>query len=117
MSAQQPTSPPPSSGCCGRKPSGQRKPPSIGRRIINFAEALAKFGSNPGLVDDETFDARITACTECEPPDGYRNGRVCEHPDCGCLLVAKARVRSQDCPIGRWSLIPVSPLVGETPAK
>jgi hypothetical protein len=77
-----------------------RKPP-IGKRIINFSKAVIKH-TKDGLqvVSDEVKEKRLEKCSKCE----YRDGTVCNHEDCGCVLAIKVQWASESCPIGEWGI-------------
>lgn len=53
------------------------------------------------IVPDQTLDARIGICAACEFRIASALGAMCAK--CGCLLSLKTRLRSADCPIGRWT--------------
>jgi hypothetical protein len=80
------------------------RPPSMARRIYNFAKAMARHvQSGMQLVSDADRDARLEVCLLCP----MRNNNVCAA--CGCFLdvrpdggPGKAAMASEDCPLGKW---------------
>lgn len=75
--------------------------PSLWKQAKNFAGAMvdhAKDGFKN--VDEEEAGRRLSICETCEyfRSEDYR----CSHPDCGCFMRAKVKLRSSICPIGRW---------------
>ena len=47
--------------------------------------------------EDEERSFRMSQCETCE----YRHGTRCDL--CGCYIRYKAKLKSSECPIGRWS--------------
>jgi hypothetical protein len=76
-----------------------KKPPSLVKRTKNLGKAVAKHIKD-GMknVTPSEFSARIDVCNECE----LRDGLICTHEDCGCVLSKKAWWNSEDCPLGKW---------------
>tara|TARA_B100000768_G_C11280315_1_gene378197 strand:+ start:1668 stop:1907 length:240 start_codon:yes stop_codon:yes gene_type:complete len=71
------------------------------REIVEGFTNLAK--SKAGVYEDEIekmFDSRISICHTC--PSRSENNRCTE---CGCILAAKARSKTSDCPLGKWEKI------------
>jgi hypothetical protein len=48
----------------------------------------------------EFTDDRVRACREC--PDNYWLGRSLWCRICKCFVPAKARVKEEMCPLGKW---------------
>ncbi len=72
-------------------------PPSLAERAWNFAQAVTEFVADGCTVlSREQYQGRLSICDWCE----QREGNFCLA--CGCLLAAKAAMRSEDCPLGRW---------------
>ena len=70
-------------------------------RIDRFLQALAEhWHDGCATVPKSELEQRLRACQEC----AHRFGLICQHPDCGCLIVLKAQWRSENCPAepSRW---------------
>jgi hypothetical protein len=81
--------------------SPQRLPP-ITEQARNFISAMGQeikaIATSQEPVSETEIHNRINICSSCEH---FR------HQDqrcslCGCFMAFKARLRSQDCPIGKW---------------
>ena len=81
------------------------QPPSLPRRLANFAQAAAKHlvaGLPP--ASQAEMDRRWVICQACELFDG----RICTHSHCGCNVSGSAKFLNklawaeQQCPIGKW---------------
>lgn len=73
------------------------KPREIAEGFTNLAKKKA------GMYDDDVekmFDSRMSICGPC--PSRSENNRCKE---CGCILAAKARSKTSDCPLGKWEKI------------
>ena len=76
--------------------------PSLTKQAISFGGAVASecrsiaAGDNP--VTDNEKTQRLTICAECEFFIAGENRCA----NCGCKLTAKAAMRSQSCPQGKW---------------
>jgi len=46
---------------------------------------------------------RLAICEQCDRL--FAPTKTCK--ECGCFVVFKARFRRQECPLGKWSAIPV----------
>jgi hypothetical protein len=68
---------------------------SLGRALVNECRDIAE-GVDP--VSDEQKAARLTICAGCEFFIAVEN----RCSKCGCKLDAKAAMRSQSCPLGKW---------------
>jgi hypothetical protein len=78
--------------------AGERGPP-IAARAINFFRAMGRMLASGGkTVSAEDYEARLTVCDVCE----MRSGKWCTHKDCGCDLLFKAALATEDCPIKKW---------------
>lgn len=76
-----------------------KKFPSIGKQIINFASAVTRHAMDGfGHVDDETFNQRMNECLNC-PEYNQRFDRCYK---CGCRCQIKASWPTSECPIGKW---------------
>ena len=73
------------------------KPPGIVKKSLHFGGALVShIADGAKKLDDEQWQARMDVCNSCE----HKRGNSCSI--CGCGLSAKARWRSEDCPIDKW---------------
>ena len=73
------------------------KPREIAEGFTNLAKKKI------GLYEDDVeamFDARMKVCGPC--PSRSDKNRCLE---CGCILSAKARSKTSDCPLGKWEKI------------
>lgn len=67
------------------------------RLVASAVQAAATFvAAGCPLADEETVAARLAACAGC---DARKDGRCTA---CGCVLAAKARLSTEECPLGRW---------------
>ena len=67
---------------------------SLARAIGSETKAMVK--GQPNLTARQVA-ARLAACGSC---DQLRSNRTCAR--CGCFVDAKARFRSQNCPLRKW---------------
>ena len=75
--------------------------PGMMRKAFNFTKAVARHVTNGSKhVDEETYNARLSICQECEMCDTTR--MVCKHKSCGCTLKVKALWDSEHCPLKKW---------------
>lgn len=66
-------------------------------RTWNFALAVARFVADGcRTVTREQYRRRLAICQPC---DARKAGRCTR---CDCWIQLKARLRSEDCPRGRW---------------
>lgn len=87
----QPTAPP-SPGCCG----------GLGKLAAKIAGGLKLAAVDFGIMGETPEplrEARQAACTACE----HFDFGICR--DCGCVLWAKVRIASEDCPRGLWPTV------------
>lgn len=83
--------------------------PGLLRKAVNFGIAAVRHVADGGKqVSDETFEARIAVCIVCDSCDRQR--MVCREPNCGCYIEKKARWQSEECPLGKWSLLEGEPI-------
>ena len=67
---------------------------------MNFTDKIKeqlKRGRNIVFADAELAEERVTICNSCEYLSGVRNCKKC-----GCFIDAKAKLKSAECPIGKW---------------
>jgi hypothetical protein len=79
----------------------QPAPPGLLRRAGSLAKAIgsetkAIIQKQPNLTAQQVA-ARLAVCASC---DQLRPNRTCAR--CGCFVDAKARFRSQTCPLSKW---------------
>lgn len=72
--------------------------PSMATQLGSFAGAMGRWVA-AGLprLDDDQVAARLAICGGC---DQFADGRC---RVCGCWLLAKARMTTEDCPLGKWN--------------
>ena len=78
------------------------QPPGLLVKALNFAKAKAvHVAAGSPLVDDATFEARLSACMLCE----HRNFNQCSK--CGCPCDAKSSYATEKCPDNpaRWEKV------------
>lgn len=80
----------------------QPAPPGLLKRAGSLAKAIgwetkAIVQGQPTLTAQQVA-ARLAVCASC---DQLRSNRTCAK--CGCFVDAKARFRSQTCPLRKWS--------------
>lgn len=85
--------------------------PNLVKQAVNFTSAVAEqaLKLNP-LVNQTQYEARLQACSTCDRLVGKGKSKDfwrCAHPSCGCFLVMKAWMATQDCPLkpSRWPLV------------
>jgi hypothetical protein len=70
---------------------------SVFTRAKNLASAAFDFAADGfTLSGDQLTRARLAICQTCD----QKSGNWCAK--CGCQLAAKAAIRSQSCPLGKW---------------
>lgn len=83
----------------GRLPEDKPALPSVWTMAANFAGAVASYtlsgGANTSLP---VLEARLGTCSVCP----HRVDDRCSV--CGCLITAKAAMRDQPCPLGKWPM-------------
>jgi len=62
-------------------------------------------------VSEEERGRRVSMCHDCE----HRRGARCNL--CGCFINYKAKLKSSECPIGRWSTLVSEPSIDGTSEK
>jgi hypothetical protein len=72
--------------------------PNIVSQMSNLAKDLHRvvLSGEPIVASEETIKARMDICNACE---FYKNSRCAK---CGCFMEVKAKLRSLECPIGKW---------------
>jgi len=79
------------------------KYPPLHKQVKNVAKAAGKVVKNVAkgkkvIVPDKEKEARLAVCRECAVWD-KKKGRC---KKCGCYGKWKARLRSENCPLGKW---------------
>ena len=78
-------------------PRDKPKLPGVLEMGSNFAKAVAgHVADGMSNVDNDVLKQRLEVCSTCP----QRNGERCAR--CGCGIVAKAKMKTQFCPIGKW---------------
>lgn len=71
--------------------------PPIAKLAVNFFKAMGRMLAGAGAtVSTDAYEARLTVCDSCE----RRNGKWCA--ECGCQLLFKAALATEDCPLKKW---------------
>ena len=90
--------------------------PSFTKQAWNFTVAMAQFAVGGfKTVTEEEYKERITRCDVCPRRSNWR----CL--GCGCILIAKARIRDSICDDGNWPVLcqvnrpPKTPKTPKTP--
>ena len=74
-------------------------PPSFLQMVRNFKKDVKNFvKSGADIMDSAGYTNRLAECNECE----YLIRKSMRCGACGCLLEAKARMKSSYCPKGKW---------------
>jgi len=79
-------------GCCGKTLT----------EVAHIAEGFTRLATDTLRVTRKApaTDDRIRMCQRCKA--GYWKGRTLWCKMCGCYVPAKARVQSEQCPLGIW---------------
>lgn len=81
--------------------ANQPAPPSLLKRAGSLVKALGSetkaIAQGQPTLTEQQVAARLALCEKC---DQFKPNRTCGK--CGCFMDAKARMRSQSCPIGKW---------------
>jgi hypothetical protein len=73
--------------------------PGAWQLLKNVAKAaLEHVATGAARASDETINARLDLCAEC---DQRRDNRCSV---CGCFVEVKATWREQPCPLGKWPM-------------
>jgi hypothetical protein len=72
------------------------------RRALNLARAVSShIADGMQVLSDEQYQARLDTCNGCP----MRDGKVCTHEDCGCIISRKAYWKSSYCPLNKWEIL------------
>ena len=75
------------------------KPPSFFQMVKTFTTELATYIANGSPnVTTEDYVSRLEVCESC-PHFMVQSARCGK---CGCLMEHKAKMKTSDCPIGKW---------------
>ncbi len=73
--------------------------PSLTQQAKNFAGSMVKAAKDGfAKVDDEEAGRRLAICHGCDKFDV--SAKACRL--CGCYCNFKVRLKSQECPLGKW---------------
>ena len=75
------------------------KPPSFFQMVKTFTKEIVTYIANGSPnVTTEDYISRLETCESCEHfmAQSARCGK------CGCLMEHKAKMKTSDCPIGKW---------------
>lgn len=71
---------------------------SFAERMKNRINEVKEKVEKDLLADESVVVIRIQTCEEC--PRLFRPTQQCK--ECGCFVKAKARLRTSQCPLGKW---------------
>ena|SRR5579862_815334 len=95
---QQP--PPPAKEQIGEFRSTDQDLPSLVKQAKNAAVAGVRYAAGGfANVDDAVYEARLAVCHKCTEKYIPESKRCAA---CGCYVEIKARMASEDCPLGKW---------------
>lgn len=82
-------------------PTANAEPPSLLSRLAGVIGASVRFcgaivARRPLIVSSAEQDNRLTICRACEKFDCGK----CQQ--CGCIVAVKAKLATEDCPLGFW---------------
>ena len=87
------------------------KPPSFLQMVKTFTTEIATYIANGSPnVTTEDYITRLDTCNKCDHfiEKSMRCGK------CGCLMEHKAKMKTSDCPIGKWEKQTLTPEQKET---
>lgn len=75
-----------------------------GGKIVSGAVKLGTAAMGLRQAQVGVIEARRVICRQCPhaTPCPVMKDRKCLCTQCGCLLVAKTRLRDERCPLGKW---------------
>ena len=53
------------------------------------------------MLSEEEFKERMSICEKCNRYDTSQSRCM----ECGCFMLLKARLGTEDCPLGKWNEI------------
>ena len=69
--------------------------PDLAKNLFETAKQLAR---DPLPAGEDVYERRRKICDECKYYDELQNR--CRK--CGCMLMAKLRIKHARCPVGKW---------------
>ena len=86
-----------------KKAAKKQTPPPFKKQIKTFARSMIIWAKKLFPITSKlTYEKRMAICKGCEfhDPNGWRGRGKCLK--CGCCTAAKAKLRTEKCPIGKW---------------
>lgn len=86
-----------------QKKSKIQAPPPLKKQIISFARSMLVWAKNLfPTASKSSYEKRLAICRGCEFYDaaGWKGRGKCLK--CGCCTAAKAKLRTEKCPLGKW---------------
>jgi hypothetical protein len=86
-----------------KKKKQKQNPPPLKKQIKNFIKSMAFWAKNLfPVASKKTYEKRLSICSGCEfyDPSGWKGRGKCLK--CGCCTSAKAKLKTEKCPIGKW---------------
>ena len=82
------------------KPDATDEGKREGLTLAGAIKAIPKVAAALVRTEDPALaEQRLTICKGCEHWDGKRCGK------CGCFTALKVRLKSESCPVGKWSAV------------
>tara|TARA_B100002019_G_C21268427_1_gene600767 strand:+ start:3066 stop:3419 length:354 start_codon:yes stop_codon:yes gene_type:complete len=79
--------------------SEQKKPPSMGQMLKNFASEVVEYAkAGAPHVSEKQYNYRLKTCSEC--PSLKTESMRCG--ECGCMVEHKAKWATSNCPSKKW---------------
>jgi hypothetical protein len=81
----------------------KQTPPPLKKQIKTFVKSMAIWAKNLfPVASKKTYEKRLSICNGCEfyDPSGWGGRGKCLK--CGCCTSAKAKLKTEKCPIGKW---------------
>ena len=79
--------------------SEQKKQPSMGQMLKNFASEVVEYAkAGAPHVSEKQYNYRLKTCDEC--PSLKRERMRCG--ECGCMIEHKAKWATSNCPSKKW---------------
>ena len=73
------------------------------KKLASGAKGFIKVSLGVDGVSDEVYNERKKVCLSCEHYNGFG---LCN--SCGCVLDFKTRIKSENCPVLKWTALTVS---------
>ena len=89
------------SGCCGAGNPGDEIKPMSWIEVWHHLMAAMQDWRKAGfpIVSSEVYSKRVNTCKAC--PKGQYQWFQCKN--CKCVVYTKAKLATEDCPLGLWS--------------